>query len=109
MHGGIVLRYLSSRKNSLPFARNLGVRESRGDIVLFLGDDVVLDGGYLDEIRKVSETRSSPVNGFWAATPPIAARSWLNYLETRTCSSILSGKTSINPTGCSGAIPVHCG
>lgn len=49
----IMLRYAASLKNSLPCARNMGVKLAQGDIVLFLDDDVVLEKDYLSEILKV--------------------------------------------------------
>jgi glycosyltransferase involved in cell wall biosynthesis len=51
----ITLRYLANKKNSLPFARNLGVKSSSGEIVLFLDDDFILESGYLDEIIRMYE------------------------------------------------------
>ena len=50
---GAVLRYLPSSKNSLTAARNLGGKQTSGDIVLFLDDDVVLDKDYIHEILGV--------------------------------------------------------
>ena len=41
------IRWLRLDWASLPGARNLGVRESTGDIVLFIDDDVQLPLGYL--------------------------------------------------------------
>jgi GT2 family glycosyltransferase len=53
----IALRYAASHKNSLPYARNLGVKLSHGDIVFFLDDDVILEESYLSEILKVYEAK----------------------------------------------------
>lgn len=52
---GIGLRYVRNGQNSLTAARNLGVKLSQGDIVLFLDDDVILDADYIEEILKVYE------------------------------------------------------
>jgi GT2 family glycosyltransferase len=58
----ISLRYLRNGKgNSLTVARNQGVRESKGDIVLFLDDDVVLDGDYICQIDKVYQENPDAV------------------------------------------------
>lgn len=58
---GIALRCLRGRVNSLPAARNMGIEETRGDILVFIDDDVVLDRSYLDEIRKTYEANSMVV------------------------------------------------
>ena len=42
------VRWLAGARKGLPaIARNRGIRESRGDVVMFLDDDVVLDRQYL--------------------------------------------------------------
>lgn len=40
---------------SIPAARNVGIKKAKGDIVVFLDDDVVLDENYLLEILSVFE------------------------------------------------------
>jgi GT2 family glycosyltransferase len=42
------LRYLHIDTPGLPNARNVGIREARGEIVLFVDDDVVPDEGFLE-------------------------------------------------------------
>jgi GT2 family glycosyltransferase len=54
---GIALLYEPSPVNSPPRARNLGVRLSRGDVVLFLDDDVVLEKEYLRHLMAVYEEK----------------------------------------------------
>jgi len=52
----VLLKYLrNERENSLTMARNIGVKNAIGDIILFLDDDVVLDKDYLKELLKVYE------------------------------------------------------
>lgn len=55
----IALHYQTSERNSLPCARNLGVKLSQGDIVLFLDDDFIMEKNYLDEILKVYKAKPS--------------------------------------------------
>jgi glycosyltransferase involved in cell wall biosynthesis len=52
----ISLKYIrNKREKSLAIARNIGIENSVGDIILFLDDDVVLDEKYSEEILKVYE------------------------------------------------------
>lgn len=50
----IILKYIKNEKeNSLTVAKNIGVKNSAGDIISFLDDDIVLDKEYYAEIIKV--------------------------------------------------------
>ena len=50
----ILLRYIKNeREKSLTIARNIGIENSAGDIILFLDSDVILDRGYIKKILKV--------------------------------------------------------
>ena len=50
----ILLKYIrSKREKSLTIARNIGIENAAGDIILFLDDDVILNEEYLKEILKV--------------------------------------------------------
>jgi GT2 family glycosyltransferase len=46
------VKYVRS-EGSLPYTRNIGVRESSGDILLFLDDDIVLTKDFIKEILSV--------------------------------------------------------
>ena len=72
----IALRYEASQKNSSPFARNLGVKLSRGDIVVFLDDDVILEEDYLNEILKVYEAKPTALGVQGYVSGPAKPRSW---------------------------------
>jgi len=45
-------RYIFERRQGLCCARNRGVAESRGEIVAFLDDDVIVDKNWLASLRK---------------------------------------------------------
>ena len=47
------LIYIRNKKNSLTAARNLGIKQTSGDIVIFLDDDVILSSDYVNEIYEV--------------------------------------------------------
>lgn len=52
----IILKYIRNKKEkSLTIARNVGIENAVGDIILFLDDDVDLDKDYIKEILKVYE------------------------------------------------------
>ncbi len=50
---GCSLNYMPNPKNSLTVARNLGAKQTSGDIVTFLDDDVILGSEYVSETCKV--------------------------------------------------------
>ncbi|MCW4007342.1 MAG: glycosyltransferase [Candidatus Bathyarchaeota archaeon] len=55
---GIIIRHFVSSKNevkSISRARNLGAKKAKGDILLFLDDDVILDKNYVKKILEVFE------------------------------------------------------
>ena len=54
--------YVYRRKNTpgLTASRNLGLSLSKGDIIFFLDDDVILFPNYLEEIMKVYDTYHDP-------------------------------------------------
>jgi len=52
----IYLRYIKNEKeNALTVARNIGIKNVTGEIILFLDDDVILEKNYIKEILKVYE------------------------------------------------------
>jgi glycosyltransferase involved in cell wall biosynthesis len=56
----MTLKYIrNKREKSLTIARNIGIENSAGDIILFLDDDVILDENYIEEILKVYEEHPS--------------------------------------------------
>ena len=55
----IDLRYIRNKRGkSLTIARNVGIDNSTGDIVLFLDDDVILNKDYIEEITRVFDKDS---------------------------------------------------
>lgn len=55
----ISLHYIKNNKErSLTIARNIGVQFAKGDIILFLDDDVILERNYIEEIIKIYKTKS---------------------------------------------------
>ncbi len=49
----VYLYYFKNSVNSGAIARNLGASKTKGDLVAFLDDDVLLDSNYYEEIEKV--------------------------------------------------------
>ncbi len=59
---GISLKYFKKETIGLADSKNLGAKESQGQIVLFLDDDVVLEQDYIENIVKVWAQRWSESN-----------------------------------------------
>ena len=54
----IQIKYImpsENKKKSISRARNIGAKKAKGDIIVFIDDDVVIDKNYLKEILKVFE------------------------------------------------------
>ena len=49
------IRYFSQEKKGQGAARNLGIDKSRGDILLFIGDDILVEKNFLSEHKKFHE------------------------------------------------------
>ncbi|WP_237705148.1 glycosyltransferase family 2 protein [Thermococcus zilligii] len=50
---GIAVKHVTLPGASLPHARNVGVKMARGDVILFLDDDVILERDYIENLTKV--------------------------------------------------------
>ena len=53
------LRYVFEQQQGLSFARNRGIRESRGEILVFTDDDVILDSDWIKNIKFTFDTYSA--------------------------------------------------
>jgi glycosyltransferase involved in cell wall biosynthesis len=52
----ILLKYIrNEEEKSLTIARNIGIENATGDVILFLDDDVILDKEYIKEILRIYE------------------------------------------------------
>jgi len=65
---GVELKYLQGRKGtaSISNARNIGITTSKGDIIFFIDDDIILKKNYIEEILKVYNMKPTAkgVQGF---------------------------------------------
>lgn len=51
-HPGIQYRYFQEKMQGLSYARNRGIREARGDVIVFLDDDAFVEAHYLENLEK---------------------------------------------------------
>ena len=54
--------YIKS-KPGLAYQRNLGIKENKNDLVLFLDDDIILEDTFIEEIKKVVENDKAAAVG----------------------------------------------
>lgn len=96
VRGGLPFRLVHSRAQVMSAAaqRNDGARQSVGDLILFLDDDVVLEPDYIREMVAVFESDSDHKVGGVSGTivnqtysPP----SWLNRILLRICIGLVPG------------------
>ena len=58
----VLLNYIRNEKEkSLTIARNIGIENATGDIILFLDDDVILNKGYIKEILNVYKEKPGAI------------------------------------------------
>lgn len=73
----IELKYIkNTRERGLTIARNIGASLSRGNVILFVDDDVALDKEYLNELLVVYRANRNAigVQGLWSGNIRLTAR-----------------------------------
>jgi glycosyltransferase involved in cell wall biosynthesis len=102
---GIKIRHFMSPKTaikSISRARNLGAAKAKGEVVVFLDDDVIIDQDYLKEILSVFESKphalgvqgvisNTRYSSFWNAVEKVF---YYWHAEMNKCRVLPSGKTT---------------
>lgn len=112
---GVALRYFRNYRNSLTAARNLAIRLSQGNIILFLDDDVILETDYIREIIKVYKTNSNAlgVQGYIDSKENRGVHDFLHrfffwhHLERDSC-QVLASVSATYPLGLDKVIACEC-
>lgn len=102
------LRYFSEKKVGLSYARNRGIIESKGDIIVFIDDDAIADKEWLKNLIEVHRTTNAAIVG--GKIEPIAEIPFPHWFYKELCTYIavldysqvvkkMEGK-NINPYGC---------
>lgn len=75
-------KYYFESRQGIGFARNLGIKNAKGDLVSFLDDDVTLDDDWLKEVFKLANNcKNQEVGVFGGRVVPLwqeRTPSWLN-------------------------------
>lgn len=87
-------RYFIETNQGLSFARNRGIKESRGEILVFLDDDSYIQEGYLNNLQKQLETYTD-ADAFGGKIDPVfetgEAPKWLSKWNYTWVSAIDKG------------------
>jgi glycosyltransferase involved in cell wall biosynthesis len=81
LHPDVRFRYFVEMQQGLSYARNRGIAESHGDLLLYVDDDATLFPGYLQAYSQFFQTHpdtlaaGGPIIPFYEGTPP----AWLTH------------------------------
>jgi GT2 family glycosyltransferase len=105
----IPLVYIKQTEGKFGRAKNIGAEQAKGDIVLFVDDDVVLDEKYIEELDKVYQKDAVGLVG--AVQGLCSNTKSYNRIKSTYCRFFLLGgwygsKSQLNPS-CTITIPVH--
>ena len=79
------LRYFKGESKGANAARNLGIREAKGEIIFFTGDDIILDKNLLAEHMKSQEKYSQVVViGKTLPWPKFAGTPFRKFMQSRS-------------------------
>lgn len=78
LNSSVTIRYIFEEKQGLAYARNIGIREARGEVVAFVDDDIDADKSWLSSIITAFEDENvvatgGPIRPLW----PIKKPDWL--------------------------------
>lgn len=63
------IRYFHTRTPGLTRQRNIGIRESTGDVLLFLDDDVILEPEYIEHVAAAfARDTEGKISPFWVGS-----------------------------------------
>ncbi|MDO9333402.1 MAG: glycosyltransferase [Dehalococcoidales bacterium] len=99
---GIPLKYIRQTVGKFGRAKNIGAMQAKGDVVLFVDDDVILDEYYIEELDKVYQKDTAGVIG---AVQGICANiEPYGHIKTAYCRLFMLGgwhgtKSKLNPSG----------
>jgi len=81
------LRYFKQENKGPAAARNVGIRKSEGEIILFIGDDIVVKYTFIEEhIKFHKEHREKiAVLGFTKWPPDLKVTSFMDFITERGC------------------------
>ena len=101
-YSGILFKYVKQKEGKFGRAKNLGVAETEGDVILFVDDDVVLDNRHIEELNEVYDRDTDHLVG--AVQGFCTNIEYYNRLKTTYCRFFMLGgcfgdKSRLLPSG----------
>ena len=81
---GIDIRYIKQKSTHQAVARNRGAKEAKGEIIVFIGDDIFVEPGFLmkhHDIHKEYPQENMVVLGYTTWDPSLEINSYMRFLE----------------------------
>lgn len=68
----VAIRLLNNPKSGVASARNLGAKNAKGELLLFLDDDILINADNIEEVLKVHQShKAAAINFLWIYPPQL--------------------------------------